>query len=100
MALLLARICISFRFSDRKEMRLLSPNAHWGKTEGLSRNGYGTYILNIISPKEQVMQLWIPRITSASRLYLNGALVSSLGTLGRSIQEERGARRTKETPFF
>lgn len=62
--------------------------------------GYATYRLKISIPKERTStSLYIPRIFSSSKTWVNGKLISEIGNIGKSKEETLHRRFSQIVPL-
>jgi signal transduction histidine kinase/ActR/RegA family two-component response regulator len=57
--------------------------------------GYGTYMLQVVKPTNEALVLKIPDVLSAFKLYINGELIDSVGSVGASAETSVPSRKTR-----
>ncbi|SMF26168.1 7TM diverse intracellular signaling domain-containing protein [Pseudobacteriovorax antillogorgiicola] len=69
------------------------PTQDWNTSDQFTTEGFATYVLVVESPRAQTTELWMDRVTSASRLWINGREVVRTGVVADNADDERGQRR-------
>jgi len=73
---------------------------HLSETEKLPSFGYATYRLSIVIPKERPnVSLYIPAAFAASKLWINGTLISEIGRVGTTKSETLHRRSSQIIPL-
>jgi adenylate cyclase len=65
----------------------------------LPGNGFATYELTVSGLQPGQYALYVPIIHAASRVWVNGALISTMGVIGTSSRGEISLPRSHEAPF-
>ena len=68
----------------------------------LPREGYGTYRFTILkkpNSQPQIYGLTIPSIFTSYKLWVNGSLLTEVGTVGKSKEEHKPKYKSQDIPF-
>ena len=75
----------------------------WNKlkpdTNTYSGDGYGTYRLTFTTAKSEKLALKIPRLRTAYRLWVNGEMIASAGTVGKTREASKPQYLTQLAAF-
>lgn len=88
---------------DEKETRFLKVPKIWNNFEidgdKIGGTTFGTYRLKLLLPKDEVFYFKIVNVSSAYNLYVDGEVISSNGSVGRSADSHRPEFKSKVVCF-
>jgi hypothetical protein len=78
-----------FASSDPQPKDFVDFPSAWSASSGSQNFGFATYRVTLILPKNQTLALQIPHCYSNYRLWANGQIIASNGTVGKSPESSK-----------